>query len=1847
MTPPILPIAIALDAAIARYMEAAVNGRRDTRLLVPAPTPQIANDVHALLLRRATDRYRVYHVISDTRKPDKKRCRIRPSGLTSLRLGSFVAMVDPGQLTHIHDSIRGTGGSVRVEAFSDEWPWIDSGMEPLQFDGPILQKLLENWGLTVDHRDWKWIWDLVIKGLLSHTRTMSNRAEVLFERVLTHVDRNALADLPGVGEKLLFRAGIPRPVPPPSDDIGKFVSEQTRLCHRIVEKHRDEVELREHLHDLVRDLAMPDPDVVCQAIDSLLDGLGTVDRKSQGLLSLFGCWGTDDNTTHWKTLDVPTLLELFDVKAAKDAPSVKVWPSVDQGLVQTGRGKQPSMVATMLGATVDFRVKYIVPSAQWLSGGWDLEVIHLRRTLAKQPLDVAEGTASIQLNTSDLERQGKRTIPLRIAVTNGVEEGNARCSLSLCGPLRPSFVVCQPPFRVFDANAADEPQSTEQAMRTKEPIHLHLFHHGGGHLSVWDDDRDCEVASTSTGNGMASTTKSIDVSVRSDGMGRFTCSLGDARATLSIEAQDIQRGAFTLEDEFRTLLSQPSGTALRTITSIFEGEIREAYWNLGGMDAQGRRRSRFARWMDHAEGWRPIVTDLFGQLSDDMNEADLVRFSASLDRGVFESTGIPEKARQKLAAYRDARARVISGVESALDEDDHRGHPVYASHPIFVRSRRQEIERLLVAYLTTYCDLVEYSRDNVERLKWLELFALSHVDTICHWGTAPGNGTVFLVGPWHPLVLAKRFMVQAALSARAERGQKRKGQATYRHLASLMANTQGFRWQIGTSPDGNSLVPAYTSATSDPGWHLAINSNVPLSEWESLRFGIRRKWGLRVTGNASDDGALVTACVRAYAQATPARRSIGIRVRRGYDTEAVMQSLDRYLQTANEDWALASQQFAGGVRVYLEDRLDDSVEIGRGEPAFHVYSFSEDSSFASETHPCIHMLPPSVDTSLRADGRRIGMARGTGLGAVFVASLSWVTGSSEGVPQGVRYEHDVLDVGATPEELGALFRRSVGLICSTWAQPMVAVRSVGLPRRLKASWVVLRGTDVDPAILVRYIRDGAERQMERRTLWGYEIDVTGNGGSYYVLSTVPQAFTEAMKQFFGQGRQLGGDPIVQLGSIGVAVAGEAFRSSRHALGVLGLVGAVRMMSVILDSTRDNNNARVFLLPVDSFASFFGRFADSRRRADLLAVQVTLKVDDDSKASLTVSACGIESKLVSGTMDMEQATSALEQAATTEAEFQRLVSEGPEHGAMPERLALLELVRFGLRVSAARSDRSLEDTAHWEKMVFEAILGGRYQYRNAGHRGIVISTEGALHGAAESRRIGDGLWIRLTRTAWPGVVDTSAIVSIRQHISRLFPQGEAGGADLVDATPLAQQTSKRSRVSEEIVAPPQARPFAAVARAPATAPRSGVAGEPMDPVGRILLGVDASRRLVHWDPQSPTAPLDNYNLMITGSSGTGKTQLVKYLLAELRRQRASVLVLDMKNDFGNDHVFADTANFSTAFVSFDGLPYNPLIPYPVQHPRTGKKIVQWSQHVSGLTSALGDAYGLGVQQQMAVKNAIMETLAVAGINADGSASATSVASVPDFRSVGDMLAETNRNAYHRLDPLFSLNLFRREFRSASFTELLGQATILDLSQIPSDPVKNTLAQLVILSAHAYFNSQPQAEETRQFLVFDEAHRVLGSDYMQRLARECRAYGVGLVLASQYPSDFPADVSASMAMKVIHGNGRDVKRVQSIVRLLGCSERENQVANLSRFEAMVGSTRQAHTVIQTMSWPIRLILERLVEEGRTEIGELSDTSGFSSKKMPMERVVRRLEAMGLAEERDGSLELIAGRPFRRGQ
>ena len=1848
-----LAISSVLGELVEQHVRLVTGEDKDCRLLVPGLTRKIAKGMHLYLRDNGVNSYLV--VGPDEEEPSESDHFITAIGLTSKRIGSFVGIVNPGQLVLIQDSIRGSGGTIRSLAFHEEWPWIDNGSESLQFDGPVLGLLVKRW--SRDHEKQDWLREFVLR-LLEHTRSSSNRAHIFLEEILGSFSPDLYPDVRCTREKFLYHVGVPWPegsLPP----VNQLVRDTALLSKRIVGRCRKEENLRNQLMEGLVDLVeQSEQHEIETSLNHFLDGIGKSTTLDLGILAFYRCWGlADDGTRHWRKLGAKLLADIFDVRDSKKA---HVDYKIDKNQHNIVASADNNKLATFFGENVLLSITYKIERGEFASGNWSLRVFNRQRVVWERELTDPEESIGlpVELNTADVANNYLRKIPLRIALVSGNDvEDQARLDMHLCGENRRAFTVVHPSFEVVDGTSPSE-EDFDKKLTINEPAHLFLFSYEETDVSLRDeDDEDIDIVEHGTITGIWRSDQRVDASAEPSGLVTRKCKFGPLETILCFEANDLEKGEFTLEDELRKTICNGRKKRLEELTELFEKKRDEPpYIGLGQIDDAARRRISLAKIVTSRGGWRPLLVDILGKgYSPEHSLGKFINRVGPIEDDAFRTLVLPDEVCSLLEKYSDSRNAVREEVESSFSNSStSTEHPMYASHPIFVHERSVRMESLLKNYLYAYQEILSYLQNNKKNLEWSQMFVLAHLDCVVHWD----NGcSFFLVGPWHPLVLAKRFMVQAALFSRAYRFLHEGDGEHFRDLSLLLGNVQGFRWILGMSYSDTIVEPAYVMLTSDPGWHFAVATRAlesgvseGIDRLPEIAQKLQRSLGLSIASPSSGNNNLVVTCLSSYLRAFPSRRSIGIRIRQGYIGSDIVKNVDRNIHE-EEGPTEQGQQLSGGVRLYFEESLDNEIDVRWTDPPIYIYQFEKDEEHLPEVHPDIYMVPPVKDFSLNRNLSSQVLPRGRAREAVFSKPLVRLTEGSARVPKSITYEYD----GPRNDSgnVGSVFTKVTGEIASILGSPVATVCEVDLPQKLLAPWVVISGHSIDPAILVKYVKDGVDRKIEERALWDYKVDLTGQGSSYFVLSNIPSSFQIAVNGFFRQ-EDVANNFIVELGEIGIAIGGEALKSGRHALGVIGLIGAVRLLVGEASDGRSpissSDRGIGFLIPVDSFSSFFGRSGSGDgKRTDLLAVQVVFPGSESGK--LRISACGVESKFVSGTFGNTRAENALNQATETCREFKKLVLTSLSQGAMPERLALLDILTFGLRIASPSERKEIEKWAEREKDVYTEVLAGNYEYINMQYEGLLVSTEGELPGVAEYKPIGEGSWVRLTREHWPGISETAQIDSIRRSLCDLIGMTHENVPSTVILPPEVAAKTRRVESAEEDVEdidlykiPPRSRET----RPELVLSDISPVGDPVDKepkrerdgsrLGRIFIGVDDARNKMYFDPQSPVDPLDNMNVMVTGSSGTGKTQLLKHLICQLREQGKNVLVLDMKNDFASDKKFCEKASLERAFVSFDGLPLNPLIPYPVRHPETEKLFVQCGQYIRGVSSILRKTYGLGVQQQVAVKNAIVAAFTAAGIPTTGSTLFSEELRFPDFARVGDFLRHDNLAAYNRLDPLFTLDLFREEFQDRSFYNLVNRAVVLDMSQIPSDEIKNTLAQLVVLSAHAYYNSQPHSGTIRQFLVFDEGHRVLTSDYILRLVRECRAYGVGIILSSQYPSDFPGDISASMATKIVHGNGRDTNKVKDIVQLLGCEGREGEIANMMRFQALVDNSHYPHTSLRTMNYPLYLAWSKLQELGEATCDELSQAEGLDTSKLPIVNLVHQLELLGMAERRGNRVLLL---------
>ncbi len=242
----------------------------------------------------------------------------------------------------------------------------------------------------------------------------------------------------------------------------------------------------------------------------------------------------------------------------------------------------------------------------------------------------------------------------------------------------------------------------------------------------------------------------VDVSAEPSGMTIRVCKFGTLTAVLCFEASDLEKGAFTVEDEFRVAISGGREKRLRDLTKLFQGKSNEPYLALGQIDEAARRRIVLAKLVSTRMGWRPLLTNLL--VTNHQSSGSLGNFVNSLGKvegDAFQNLSFPEDALSFLKGYADARDSIRQEVESLLGSGSASiEHPTYASHPVFVHKRASKIELLLKNYLDAYRGILNYVNKKQKDLEWSHLSHRSMASARASKAIHDSGGTLFTCAPF-------------------------------------------------------------------------------------------------------------------------------------------------------------------------------------------------------------------------------------------------------------------------------------------------------------------------------------------------------------------------------------------------------------------------------------------------------------------------------------------------------------------------------------------------------------------------------------------------------------------------------------------------------------------------------------------------------------------------------------------------------------------------------------------------------------------------------------------------------------------------------------------------------------------------------------------------------------------------------------------------------------------------------------------------------------------------------------------------------------------------------------------
>ncbi len=315
---------------------------------------------------------------------------------------------------------------------------------------------------------------------------------------------------------------------------------------------------------------------------------------------------------------------------------------------------------------------------------------------------------------------------------------------------------------------------------------------------------------------------------------------------------------------------------------------------------------------------------------------------------------------------------------------------------------------------------------------------------------------------------------------------------------------------------------------------------------------------------------------------------------------------------------------------------------------------------------------------------------------------------------------------------------------------------------------------------------------------------------------------------------------------------------------------------------------------------------------------------------------------------------------------------------------------------------------------------------------------------------------------------------------------------------------------------------------ATQPDEKPAGEP-PPEPDILLGKTDRGADVHWK----LTIRGNPHLLVVGLPGMGKTTCLLNLCVQMYPYGVCPVVFSYHQDF-DEKLQARIPQVD--FLNVGQLSFNPLEVLNLGHPRA---YVDVAGSVRDLFAAIYP--DLGDLQLGSIRQALVESFRECGWDD------RRIGQTPHF---GRFVEIVRRQAVK--DAALKRLLVRlTELEDYGFFQTLPGEAARDLWQrdVPvvvclhreqNELIQRAFAMLVFYKLYKDIFRRGLQSRITHAIIFDEAHRAQQLRLIPTMAKECRKYGISLVLASQEARDFHDSVFSAIAHQlVLRVNEADAK------------------------------------------------------------------------------------------------------------
>jgi len=293
-----------------------------------------------------------------------------------------------------------------------------------------------------------------------------------------------------------------------------------------------------------------------------------------------------------------------------------------------------------------------------------------------------------------------------------------------------------------------------------------------------------------------------------------------------------------------------------------------------------------------------------------------------------------------------------------------------------------------------------------------------------------------------------------------------------------------------------------------------------------------------------------------------------------------------------------------------------------------------------------------------------------------------------------------------------------------------------------------------------------------------------------------------------------------------------------------------------------------------------------------------------------------------------------------------------------------------------------------------------------------------------------------------------------------------------------------------------------------------------------------------------------HMLITGSTGSGKSNTVYRILSEIRKKKIKFLVVEpakgeYKNVFGNDddvHVFSTNSKIS------DLLRINPFS-FPGE--------IHILEHVDRLVEIFNVCWPMYAAMPAILKDAILQAYQVCGWNLENSENISSQELYPSFKDVQAQIRNVLNSSDYSEDNkgdytgalVTRINSLTNGINGQMFTAneidpsiIFDGNTIIDLSRVGSQETKSLIMGIVVMKLNEYRMANANGCMNRKLnhvTILEEAHNLLrntqgkvsaeGADVAGKAVEmitnsiaEMRTYGEGFIIVDQSPNAI--DISA---------------------------------------------------------------------------------------------------------------------------